>query len=155
MFGPDWTAGCKSCSFWIDNFQGIAAHLAARDTALALVSKGPLANLLEFRDRMGWTLPWVSASECDFNEDYGVTLPDGDATYNYREAAGMTGEMPGISVFSKDGDGAIYHSYSTYARGLDMLNGAYHLLDLTPNGRSEDDLDFTMSWLRLNDDYAA
>jgi len=157
MYGADWSEGCKSCSYWIDSFDGIAPHLAARDTALVLVSKAPFSTLRAYRDRMGWTLPWVSAQDSDFNEDYGVSFPAEDlqglVTYNYRQSKMGSAEMPGISVFAKGGDGQIYHTYSTYSRGLDMLNGAYHLLDLTPAGRNEDDLQFNMSWLKRHDEY--
>jgi predicted dithiol-disulfide oxidoreductase (DUF899 family) len=158
MYGTDWQEGCKSCSFWIDNFEGVAAHLAARDTALVLISKGPLDRLLAFRNRMGWSLPWLSAETTDFNEDYGVTFSQedmdaGEVTYNFRQTKIGSAELPGISVFAKREDGAIYHTYSTYSRGLDMMNSAYHLLDLTPLGRNEDDLPFTMSWLKRHDEY--
>ncbi len=158
MYGIDWTEGCKSCSFWIDNFEGIEAHLAARDTALALVSKGPIGELVGYRKRMGWTLPWVSSLNNSFSEDFAVTFSDaarksGKVTYNYRQVDMGMSDMPGISVFARDDDGAIYHTYSTYARGLDMLNGAYHLLDITPKGRDEEALDYSMSWLRRHDEY--
>ena len=159
MFGTDWEEGCTSCSFWIDNLNGISSHLNARDTALAMVSKGPLAKLLKFKTRMGWSLPWYSSANTDFNEDYHVTFPQedrdaGDVTYNYRKTQMGMSDMPGISVFTKDRDGRVYHTYSTYARGVDMLNGAYHILDLTPKGRDEDDLPFSMSWLKRHDEYA-
>jgi len=158
MFAPDWQAGCKSCSFWMDNFEGTEAHLGARDTALAMVSSAPLETLQKFRARMGWTMPWVSAANTDFNQDYGVTfsqqdIADGTAVYNYDTLKHGAPEMPGISVFAKDENGAIYHTYSTYSRGLDMLNSAYHILDLTPKGRDENDLPFTMSWLQHRDQY--
>ena len=158
MFAPDWQAGCKSCSFWMDNFEGTEAHLGARDTALAMVSSAPLKTLQKFRARMGWTMPWVSAANTDFNQDYGVTfsqqdIADGTAVYNYDTLKHGAPEMPGISVFAKDENGAIYHTYSTYSRGLDMLNSAYHILDLTPKGRDENDLPFTMSWLQHRDQY--
>ncbi|MBV1902352.1 MAG: DUF899 domain-containing protein [Marinosulfonomonas sp.] len=158
MFAPDWQAGCKSCSFWMDNFEGTEAHLGARDTALAMVSSAPLETLQKFRARMGWTLPWVSAANTDFNQDYGVTfsqqdIADGKAVYNYDTLKHGAPEMPGISVFAKDENGAIYHTYSTYSRGLDMLNSAYHILDLTPKGRDENGLPFTMSWLQHRDQY--
>lgn len=158
MYGTDWQEGCKSCSFWIDNFEGIAAHLAARDTALVLISKGPLDRLLAFRNRMGWSLPWLSAATSDFNEDYGVTfspedMEAGNVTYNFNQTKLGSGEMPGISIFTKGEDGEIYHTYSTYSRGLDMLNGAYHLLDLTPLGRNEADLPYPMTWLKRHDEY--
>ena len=158
MFGADWDEGCTSCSFWIDNLDGIGAHLNARDTALALVSKGPLDNLLKFRARMGWSLPWYSAANSDFNEDCAVTFPQserdgGEVTYNYRKTKMGISDMTGISVFAKCRDGHVYHTYSTYARGMNMLNGAYHILDLTPKGRNEDNLPFTMSWLKRHDEY--
>jgi predicted dithiol-disulfide oxidoreductase (DUF899 family) len=158
MYGTDWQEGCKSCSFWIDNFEGIAAHLAARDTALVLISKGPLDRLLAFRNRMGWSLRWLSAASSDFNEDYGVTfspedMEAGNVTYNFNQTKLGSGEMPGISIFIKGEDGEIYHTYSTYSRGLDMLNGAYHLLDLTPLGRNEADLPYPMTWLKGHDEY--
>lgn len=153
MFGPDWQAGCKSCSFWVDNFEGIAPHLAARDISLVLVSKAAWPKLRAYQVRMGWTLPWVSSEKSDFNEDFGVTHPAGsDTVYNYRPSQ-VEGEMPGISVFSKDSDGVVYHHYSTYSRGLDMVNGAYHLMDLTPLGRNEGTLDYPMSWLNRHDEY--
>lgn len=157
MYGADWQAGCPSCSYWIDNFEGTQAHLAARDTTLALVSKGPLSALLAFRTRMGWSIPWYSAASTDFNEDYNVSFPDDiepkSAPYNFDSHKVGPGEMPGTSVFIRGDDGEIYHSYSTYSRGLDMLNGAYHLLDITPIGRNESELPWTMSWLRRHDEY--
>ncbi len=153
MFGSDWQEGCPSCSFWADNFQGIGIHLAHRDTALIAVSKAPLDKLLAYRTRMGWTFPWVSSAANTFNEDFNVTFPDGaEGEYNYAPKRHNMTELPGISVFIRDGD-AVYHSYSTYARGLDMLNGAYHFLDLTALGRHEEGLDHTMSWLRRHDRY--
>ncbi len=159
MFGTDWEEGCTSCSFWIDNLNGISPHLDARDTALAMVSKGPLANLLKFKTRMGWSLPWYSSANTDFNEDYQVTFPQedrdaGNVTYNYRKTQMGMSDMTGISVFAKDKKGRVYHTYSTYSRGVDMLNGAYHILDLTPKGRDEDGLPFSMSWLKRHDEYA-
>jgi len=158
MFGTDWDQGCTSCSFWIDNLHGIAAHLRARDTTLALVSKGPLDKLMAYRARMGWSLAWYSSAGTDFNEDYHVTFPQearnaGKVTYNYRQTKMGMSDMTGISVFAKDAGGQVFHSYSTYGRGVDMLNGAYHILDLTPKGRGEDDLEFPMSWLKRHDKY--
>ncbi|MEE9429176.1 MAG: DUF899 domain-containing protein [Paracoccaceae bacterium] len=157
MFGTDWSDPCKSCSYWIDNFNGIAPHLAARDTALVMVSKGSLATLQKFAKRMGWILPWVSSANTDFNEDYDVTFSEearkSDVTYNYRQTRMSMSDMPGTSVFAKGDDGHIYHTYSTYSRGLDMLNGAYHLLDITPKGRDEGDLPFSMGWLNYHDSY--
>ncbi len=158
MYGTDWDAGCPSCSFWIDNLNGTDAHLAARDTTIALVSKGPLGQLLAYRKRMGWTLPWYSAADTDFNEDFQVTFPQeqrdtNKVTYNYRQTKMGMSDMTGISVFTSDTDGQVFHTYSTYSRGVDMLNGTYHILDLTPKGRDEDDLPHSMAWLKRHDEY--
>ena len=158
MFDPSWEEGCKSCSFWADNFDGIAVHLNHRDTSLVLVSRAPLATLEAFRQRMGWRVTWVSSSPTDFNRDYHVSftpteLEQGRAHYNYATGRFPVAEAPGISVFTRTADGAIYHTYSCYARGLDMLNGAYQLLDLVPKGRDEAGLTSTMEWLRHHDRY--
>jgi predicted dithiol-disulfide oxidoreductase (DUF899 family) len=157
MFGPDWEEGCPSCSFWADNFEGIPIHLAHRDVSLVAVSRAPYPMLAAYRERMGWTFPWVSSFGSPFNYDFGVTVSDeqnaaGRAEYNY-ERGDYSGELPGVSVFHRAADGAIYYTYSTYARGLDMLNGAYHYLDLVPKGRDEDGLPWTMAWLRRHDRY--
>jgi len=157
MFDPSWEEGCKSCSFWADNYGGAIAHLNQRDVTMVTVSKAPLAKLEAFRKRMGWTFKWVSSSATDFNRDYGVSFtPDeresGRAFYNYR-LGHIGGEMPGLSVFYKDGSGAVFHTYSCYARGLDMFNSAYQLLDLVPKGRDEADLPYTMAWVRHRDRY--
>lgn len=157
MFAPDWQAGCKSCSFWADNFNGIVEHLAHRDVRLIAVSRAPLAKLTAFARRLGWTFEWASSHGSSFNHDFAVSFtPDelarGKATYNYETRDVRSPELPGISVFYQDGD-AIYHTYSCYARGLDMLNTAYHYLDLVPRGRDEGDR--AMSWLRLRDEYGA
>ena len=157
MFDPGWEEGCKSCSFWADNYGGAIAHLNQRDVTMVTVSKAPLAKLEAFRKRMGWTFKWLSSSATDFNRDYGVSLtPDeresGRAFYNYR-LGHIGGEMPGLSVFYKDGSGAVFHTYSCYARGLDMFNSAYQLLDLVPKGRDEADLPYTMAWVRHHDRY--
>jgi predicted dithiol-disulfide oxidoreductase (DUF899 family) len=156
MFGPDWAEGCPSCSFWADNFDGIDVHLRARDTALVAVSKAPLDRLLAYRKRMGWRFRWVSAGDCGFNEDYNVSFPPGSegGEYNFRPRRHSGSELPGISVFLRDGE-RVFHSYSTYARGLDMLNGAYHFLDLTPKGRDEAGLPWSMAWVRRHDRYVA
>lgn len=160
MYGPDWEEGCPSCSFWADNFNGIGVHLAQRDTALVAISRAPVERLEAYRQRMGWTFPWVSSLQSEFNYDYQVSFsPDpaqqGEYIYNYRPGEFGGEESPGISVFYRDEDGTIYHTYSTYARGLDMLNGAYHFLDLTPRGRDEAGLPWPMAWLRRHDQYAA
>lgn len=158
MFGPGWDEGCKSCSFWADNYQGAIVHLAARDATLVTVSRAPLAELESFRRRMGWSFEWVSSHASDFNFDFGVSFTpeqlEGDgAPHNFGTSRFGGEEAPGLSVFARGDDGGVYHTYSTYSRGLDMLNGAYHLLDLCPKGRDEDDLDYSMSWLRLHDRY--
>jgi predicted dithiol-disulfide oxidoreductase (DUF899 family) len=158
MFDPSWEEGCKSCSFWVDNFDGIVVHLNHRDVSFALVSRAPIATLEAYRTRMGWRVKWVSSLHTDFNRDYHVSFtPDemaqGQAYYNYAVGPFPAPEGPGISVFLRDTDGAIYHTYSCYARGLDMVNGAYHLLDLVPKGRDEAGLAYTMEWLRHHDRY--
>lgn len=155
MFGPDWTEACKSCSFWADNFNGIDVHLAHRDTALVAVSRAPLTTLEAYRKRMGWTFRWVSSGGSDFNFDYGVSSrpSESEMPYNFGTMTVGPGEMPGFTAFRRGEDGAIYRTYSTYARGVDMLNGAYHLLDLTSKGRDEDGLSFTMEWVRRRDQY--
>ncbi len=157
MFDPSWEAGCKSCSFWADNYNPIIVHLNHRDANLVAVSRAPLAKLQAYRKRMGWSFTWVSSSSNDFNFDYQVSstpaeVANGESHYNYR-ASKMTGERPGISVFHKDAEGNIFHTYSTYERGLDMLNGAYHILDLLPKGRDEKGLKFTQEWVRRHDEY--
>ena len=157
MFDPSWEAGCKSCSFWADNYNPIIVHLNHRDANLVAISRAPLAKLEAYRKRMKWSFKWVSSSGNDFNYDYQVSarseeVAKGERYYNYRVGK-MTGEMPGISVFHKDPDGNIFHTYSTYERGLDMLNGAYHILDLLPKGRDEEGLQFTQSWVRRHDEY--
>lgn len=159
MFDPSWDEGCKSCSFWVDNFDGIVVHLNHRDVSFALVSRAPIAALEAYRRRMGWRVRWVSSLRTDFNRDFGVTftpeeLAEGRVYYNYEPRSFPVAEAPGLSVFTRDADGAVYHTYSCYARGLDMLNGAYHLLDLVPKGRDEAGLSSSMEWLRHHDRYA-
>jgi len=158
MLGPTWQEGCKSCSFWADNFDGIDAHLAHRDTTLLLVSRAPLERIAAFKQRMGWRIKWVSSLGSDFNRDFHVAFTPEEvagkqAYYNYTRGGFPMEEAPGISVFAKAADGTVLHTYSCYARGLDMLNGAYHLLDLTPKGRDEDGLAHHMSWVRHHDRY--
>lgn len=158
MFDPAWAEGCKSCSFWVDNIDGTVVHLNHRDVSFVLVSKAPLATLEAYRRRMGWRVKWLSSLHTDFNRDYHVSftaeeLERSQAYYNYATGSFPVAEAPGMSVFYQDGDGAIYHTYSCYARGLDMLNGAYHLLDLVPRGRDEAGLSYTMEWLRHHDRY--
>jgi predicted dithiol-disulfide oxidoreductase (DUF899 family) len=158
MFGPDWEAGCKSCSFWADNFNGIVPHLNQRDVTFVAISHAPLAKLQAFAARLGWSFKWLSSSGSDFNYDYDVSftpeaLANGSAIYNYAEYKMDTPEMQGISVFFKDAEGNVFHTYSCYARGVDMLNTAYHYLDLVPKGRDEAGLAWAMAWVRLRDEY--
>ncbi|MFK7803505.1 MAG: DUF899 domain-containing protein [Anaerolineae bacterium] len=159
MYGPDWKEGCPSCSFWADNYNGAIVHLNHRDITMLAVSRTSLANINAYKQRMGWDFKWVSSLENDFNFDFQVSataeqLEDQSWVYNYKQSTGWAAEeMPGISVFYKNEKGEIFHTYSTYSRGLDMLNGAYHYMDLVPKGRDEDDLSFTMAWLKRNDSY--
>ena len=157
MFGPGWKNPCKSCSFWADQVERNVVHLAARDTTLLVCSRAPLPEILPFKQRMGWTFKWVSSAGSDFNFDYHVSLrPEEvghEVEYNYRPIKLTVEEQPGISVFYKDPQGAIFHTYSTYSRGLDMMNAAYHFLDLTPKGRDEAGLSYPMAWLRYRDSY--
>jgi len=157
MFAPDWDEACKSCSFWADGFERMVPHLAARDTTMIAISLAPLAKLEAFKKRMGWTFDWVSSGTNDFNHDYGVSftreqIDAGQAKYNYGTTRLYGPELPGISVFYRDEAGDIFHTYSTYARGLDMMNAAYHYLDLTPLGRHEEG-SHPMAWVRLRDQY--
>jgi predicted dithiol-disulfide oxidoreductase (DUF899 family) len=158
MFAPDWTEGCKSCSFWADGFERMIPHLAARDTTLVAISRAPLSKLDAFRKRMGWTFDWVSSGDGDFNYDYAVSFtPDevksGDKVYNFGSSGFGIEDAPGISVFFRNQAGEIFHTYSCFARGLDMMNAAYHYLDLTPLGRHEKGLPYPMDWVRLRDRY--
>jgi predicted dithiol-disulfide oxidoreductase (DUF899 family) len=154
MFDPSWDEGCPSCSFWADNYAGVAVHLAHRDTTLVTISRAPLPKIEAFRARMGWTFRWLSSYHTDFNQDYHVTFsPDAqEVEYNFRRRPFFSPELPGVSVFVKDANGVVYHTYSCYERGLDMLNGAYHLLDLTPKGRDEEG-PHSMAWVRHHDRY--
>lgn len=157
MLGPDWKEGCKSCSFMADHFNGITVHLAHRDVTLVAVSRAPLARIEQFKQRMGWAFHWVSSFATDFNRDFHVSFtPEelkGDVFYNFEQRRFPSDEAPGLSVFFKDGAGDVFHTYSCYARGLDMLIGAYHFLDLVPKGRDEATLPYTMSWVRHHDRY--
>jgi predicted dithiol-disulfide oxidoreductase (DUF899 family) len=158
MFGADWEDPCKSCSFWADNFNGIPVHLRHRDVTLIAVSSAPLAKIDALKQRMGWNFTFVSSDGSDFNHDYNVSfsrdeLAAGDVTYNYRPLKTSMTELPGISVFYRDSSGTVFHTYSCYSRGLDMMNGAYHYLDLAPKGRDEGELRPRMQWVRLHDGY--
>ncbi len=158
MDGPDWAEGCPSCSFWADNFNGIVIHLKHRDINLVAVSRAPLDKLKAYKKRMGWSFKWVSSFGNDFNRDYHVSFTSdevkkGEMFYNFRIGKFSSEELPGISVFYKNQQGDVFHTYSCYSRGLDMLNGAYHYMDLVPKGRDEDDLPHSMAWLRRHDQY--
>ncbi len=158
MYGPDWEEGCPSCSFWADNFNGIVQHLHHRDITLVAVSRAQLDTLEAYKKRLGWGFKWVSSYGSDFNRDYHVSftpeeMEKGEMFYNFSTGEFPSEEAAGISVFYKNQEGEVFHTYSCYARGLDMLNGAYHYMDLVPRGRDEDALPYTMAWLRRNDQY--
>jgi predicted dithiol-disulfide oxidoreductase (DUF899 family) len=158
MLGPGWVEGCKSCSYLADHFDGMTIHLANRDVTLAVVSRAPIAEIETFRRRMGWRFRWVSSFTGDFNFDYQVSATEEDLAkskvyYNYEMVEFPSQERPGLSVFLKDPAGAIYHTYSTYARGLDILVGTYNFLDVAPKGRDEAGLKHTMAWVRHHDRY--
>ncbi len=153
MLEPGDGEGCMGCSFWADNFDGIDVHLAHRDVSFLAISRAPYAEIVAFKERMGWTFDWYSSNGTDFNYDFGVSFketPDGKVSYNF-DTWSYSKSYPGISVFAKGDDGAIYRTYSTYARGLDLMNGAYNYLDLTPKGRDENGQ--IMSWLNHHDRY--
>jgi predicted dithiol-disulfide oxidoreductase (DUF899 family) len=159
MFGPGWEEGCKSCSYLADHFDGANWHLPHRDVTLVVVSRAPLSELEPYQKRMGWRFKWVSSHGTDFNFDYHVSFTkreeeENKVYYNYRTGEFMMDELPGLSVFHKDESGDIFHSYSTYARGLDILVGAYNFLDLVPKGRNENP-ESTMDWVRRHDQYPA
>ena len=158
MYSPEWEEGCPHCSFWADNFNGIGVHLNQRDVTLVAVSRAPLAKLEAFKKRMGWGFKWVSSGRCDFNYDFHASFTDeerksGKALFNYRREDPGFADREGASVFYRDGRGRIFHTYSTYARGIDILNGAYHFLDMVPKGRDEDRLEFAQAWVRHHDRY--
>jgi predicted dithiol-disulfide oxidoreductase (DUF899 family) len=151
--------GCKSCSFWADHFSATLPHLAARDVAFAAISRAPYPKLQAFAKRMGWQFKWVSSGESEFNFDYHVSfrpeaVKSGKAQYNEAPYTGSMTDLPGFSVFFKDSGNQLFHTYSTYGRGLDPMNATYQLLDLVPKGRDEAGLPQTMAWVRLHDLYA-
>jgi predicted dithiol-disulfide oxidoreductase (DUF899 family) len=158
MFGPDWKAGCSHCSFWADTFNGNIVHLAARDTTMIAISLAPLKKIQPFKKRMGWGFKWVSSANTDFNYDFQASarpeeLKAGRVYYNYRMIEPFSDQLHGASTFIKDTKGDIYHTYSTYARGVDMLNGTYQYLDLTAKGRDEDWSKDGSDWVRHHDRY--
>lgn len=151
MFVEGWEVGCRGCSFLADHFDGANLHLAHHDVSLVAVSQAPYEQFQAFRKRMGWHFPWVSSHGSRFNGDFGVTVAtDGSGQYNYEPYTGNESELPGLSVFYRDPQGDLYHTYSTYARGLDILVGTYNFLDLMPLGRNEKG---TMDWVRHHDRY--
>ncbi|WP_363800196.1 thioredoxin family protein [Lysobacter firmicutimachus] len=160
MFAPGWEQGCKSCSYMADHNDGAIAHLAQRDVAFVAVSRAPLEQIERFRRRMGWRFAWVSSYGNAFNRDFGVNfavddLSAGQVDYNYVRQPFPHEEAPGISVFHRDPSGAVFHTYSRYGRGVEVMMHTYQLLDLTPKGRDEDGLEYSMAWVRHHDRYPA
>jgi predicted dithiol-disulfide oxidoreductase (DUF899 family) len=158
MLAPDWEQGCVGCSFLADHIDGAAVHVAHRDVTLTAVSRAPLEKINAFKERMGWKFPWVSSFGTDFNFDYHVAFTQeevahGEVYYNYDTRRFRESEGPGLSVFYKDGEGQVFHTYSTYARGLDVLVGTYNYLDLAPKGRDEGGFEMPMAWVRHHDRY--
>jgi predicted dithiol-disulfide oxidoreductase (DUF899 family) len=157
MLGPGWGEGCPLCSFWADSFNRMPVHLAHRDTAFAAVSRAPFDEIDAYQRRMGWSFPWYSSAPGDFNYYFGVSAtPQQRAAggeYNFRHVDELGEESPGMSVFAINEAGEIFHTYSTYSRGLDPVNSGYQLLDLTPKGRDERDLPWSMAWVRRHDSY--
>jgi len=158
MFGPGWEEGCKSCSFMMDHFNPTVPHLKARDVSFAAISHAPLSEILPFKTRMGWEVNWVSSHGTDFNHDFHVSFTEkemasGLVEYNYTKMKFPHDEAPGISVFARDTAGVVYHTYSTYGRGVDVIMGTYHLLDLVPKGRDEEGMEYGMEWVRYHDRY--
>lgn len=159
MFDPAWDEGCMICSFMADHFTPLVVHLRQRDVTMAAVSRAPIAKLEAFRQRMGWDFKWVSSADNDFSGDFRVSftqeqIDNGQVEYNYRNEPGVPAtELPGMSVFAKNDAGEVFHTYSTYARGLETFLGTYRFLDIVPKGRDEDDLAFTMAWIRHRDRY--
>jgi predicted dithiol-disulfide oxidoreductase (DUF899 family) len=158
MFPPDWDEGCPHCSFWADSFNGTTAHLNARDVTMVAISRAPQPKLAAYARRMGWTFPWFSSSGTDFNHDFGVAFrPEASAggTAEYSPGPGGPGfpDREGVSVFCKGDGGNVFHTYSTYARGIDMMNAAYQYLDLVPKGRDEAGHDDPQYWVRRHDEY--
>jgi predicted dithiol-disulfide oxidoreductase (DUF899 family) len=157
MFAPNWGEGCPHCSFWADHYDGTVAHLAQRDVSLAVVSRAPLETIEAFRKRMGWRFRWYSSAETDYNYDFQASfrpedIARGSLFYNYQQVPMKRTDREGLSVFYKDARGAVFHTYSTYARGIDMLNATYQFLDLVPKGRDENP-DSPQDWVRHHDRY--
>jgi predicted dithiol-disulfide oxidoreductase (DUF899 family) len=158
MFGPEWEQGCPSCSFEADHFNSFIVHLNARDVSMAAVARAPISKIEAFRKRMGWSFKWVSSYQTSFNTDYHVSftkdeMASGRMDYNFGINQFPSDEAPGVSVFYRDAAGDIFHTYSVYSRGLDILLGAYNFLDLAPKGRDEASLPWPMAWVRHHDRY--
>jgi predicted dithiol-disulfide oxidoreductase (DUF899 family) len=158
MFAPGWEHGCPSCSFMADHTDGMTVHLAHRDVMFLAVSRAPLADIERFRRRMGWRFKWVSSCGSDFNYDFGVSftpeeVAKGKLYYNYGTWPHAYEEWPGVSVFLKNDAGEVFHTYSTYGRGVEVMMGTYDMLDLTPKGRDENNVEYKMEWIRHHDRY--
>jgi predicted dithiol-disulfide oxidoreductase (DUF899 family) len=158
MFGPGWAQGCPSCSYMADHTDSMNVHLAQRDIAIVAISRAPLADIERFRQRMGWKFQWVSSHRTDFNQDFGVSftadqVARGEVPYNYQVQAFPVEEAPGVSAFCKNGAGEVFHTYSTYGRGVEVMMGTYNMLDLAPKGRDERDVPNRMEWVRHHDRY--
>ena len=158
MYDPNWDAGCPSCSFWADNFNNIIVHLNQRDVTMIAVSRAPYSKIDSYKKRLGWDFKWVSSFDTDFNHDYYVSftseeLEKKEGFYNFTIQDPTVSELPGVSVFYKDPSGKIYHTYSAYSRGIDILNNTYNYLDIVPKGRDEDGYEFSMTWVRRHDEY--
>jgi predicted dithiol-disulfide oxidoreductase (DUF899 family) len=158
MFDPSWDSACPHCSFWADNFNGIIVHLNQRDVTMIVVSRAPYSKLADYQKRMGWDFKWFSCYDTDFNFDYNVSftseeLVRKEALYNFTIQDPHSSEREGVSVFYKDPVGRVFHTYSAYARGIDILNTAYNYLDLVPKGRDEEGHDFPQFWVRRHDEY--
>jgi predicted dithiol-disulfide oxidoreductase (DUF899 family) len=154
MFDPEDEAGCPICSFWADNFEPVVQHLKHRDVTMIAVSRAPLSKIEAYKKRMGWSFPWVSSFGNDFNHDYGVLFTpeeQDEVLYNYGTLAAGNPDREGTSVFAKDESGQVFHTYSAYARGIDLVNAAYNYLDLVPKGRDEDGRG--PFWVRRHDEY--
>lgn len=158
MLGPEWEEGCSGCSFLADSYNGAEIHLKHRDVSFVTVSRAPLKKINEYKKRMGWNITWLSSFGSEFNFDFNVSFTEeekkeGKVYYNYDMNDYFSDEGPGISVFYKNNNGEIFHTYSTYQRGLDQFIVPYHLLDIVPKGRDEEGLNFGMEWLRHHDKY--
>jgi predicted dithiol-disulfide oxidoreductase (DUF899 family) len=157
MFSPDWKEGCEHCSFWADHFDSVNLHIGQRDTALAVISRASLARIEPFKKRMGWRFNWVSSFKTDFNFDFNVSFTpeqrkNGTAIYNYGKLDIDIDEREGASAFYRDKKGDVYHTYSTYERGIDLMNTTYNFLDLTAKGRDENP-EASQDWVRYHDEY--